>query len=284
MSRSLFSAVAIVAFVAGLSGCGSGSGSPVLTPQRKLALVLPGGATTLSISGGATSAQFSVSEPGYSGPFSADSSNTAVATVTPPTETGSSRVRLVASAGGDTATFTVNAISNGTSTIEVGDKTNAATATFGVVVSGLPSTSPQPSATPQSSSTPTPAPSPTATPTPSPTATPTPVPTPTPSPSPSPTPTPAPVIASPTAVALTSIGATQTVTVSETGYAGSFTAVSMDPAVATVSPGSGTSFTVTAVVAGTTSISFTSSNGTLGSVGVTVTTTTGVISSKGRRY
>jgi phage tail tape-measure protein len=90
------------------------------------------------------------------------------------------------------------------------------------------------------------------------------------------------LVALPDAIALTSIGATQAVAVSETGYGGSFTSASMNAAVAAVSPGSGTSFTVTAVAVGTTTIRFTALNGLVASVGVTVTTTSGGISSVGR--
>ena len=257
MSRSLFSTLAIVASLTGLAGCGSGS--VTLTQREPLRISLPGNASTLSISGGATTAQFTITEVGYSGSFTATSSNTAVATVTPTTETATARTRKTDS-GSPEAIFTVNAISNGTCTITVTDE-NGGQGSFSVTVSGL-SGGPQPTASPAPTASPTPTPSPT--------------------PSPIPTPTPLPVIASPSAIAFTTIPATQAVTVSEGGYSGSFTALSMNTGVVTVTPASGTSFTVSAVAVGTTTITFTSGNGTVGTVDVSVTTTSGVISSTGR--
>lgn len=275
MFRSLLTTVTISALLlAVLSGCGSGSAVAPVPETQLIGISLPGNASQLTLSGGATSAQFTVSEPGYFGSFTATSSNTAVATVTPATETVSSRVRRTESAGPESATFTVDAVANGTATVSVTDQ-NDRKGAFTVVVSGLstsPTPTPSPSASPSASPRPTASPSPSATP----------HPTPSPSPSPSPTPTPQPVIASPSSVSLTSIGATQPVTVSEGGYGGSFTAASANTAVATVTPASGTSFTVTAVAVGSTTITFTSANGTLTTVGVTVTTTTGTISSLGR--
>ncbi len=131
-------------------------------------------------------------------------------------------------------------------------------------------------------STPTPTPTPTAagstpTPTPTPTATvagtPTPTPTPTiagATPTPTPTPTAAPGVftfmPNPVIVAAQGSGCTTTASfsVSETGYSGTFTAVSQNTSIATVAPTSGVAddFTVTSV---------TTNNG--GGVGTTIVVT-----------
>jgi len=81
-----------------------------------------------------------------------------------------------------------------------------------------------------------------------------------------------------TSLALDATNQTATVTVSETGYTGTFKAQSSAAGVATVSPASGTSFTVTAIAAGTATISFTDSYGNVAQLAVSVTSTSGVIS------
>jgi len=101
--------------------------------------------------------------------------------------------------------------------------------------------------------------------------------------SPAPTLRPTPVITLPgnvvgTSLALDAANQTATVTVSETGYDGTFAALTSAGGVATVSPASGTSFTVTAIAAGTATITFTDSNGNVAQLTVTVTTSSGVIS------
>jgi len=244
MSR-WFPAVGILALAFGIVACAGG-----ITTTRVAApvLQLPGNATSLAISG-ATTAQFSVSEPGYNGTFTATSSNTAVATVTPMTIQSSSDTRAaesertVASDSGG-ATFTIETFENGTTTITVSDQ-NGGSSQFIVTVTGA---SPAPSASPTASPTATPL-----------------------------------VVASPAALNFTATGQTGTVAVSENAYSGSFAAASSNTGVATVSPASGTSFTISAVAAGTASVTFTDSNQNSSSVSVTVTTSSGSITSRTRQ-
>ncbi len=93
------------------------------------------------------------------------------------------------------------------------------------------------------------------------------------SPSPSPSPSPAPVVAAPTSLTFQDGSSpSQTFSVTETGYSGSFTAQSSVPAVATVAAGStaGT-FTVTPLESGNTTITITGASGaTAATVAVTV--------------
>lgn len=81
-----------------------------------------------------------------------------------------------------------------------------------------------------------------------------------------------------TSLSLDAANQTAIVTVSETGYTGTFTAQSSATGVATVSPASGTSFTLTAIAAGTATVTFTDSYGNPAQLTVTVTTSGGVIS------
>jgi hypothetical protein len=103
----------------------------------------------------------------------------------------------------------------------------------------------------------------TATASPSPSPSPRPSPNPSPSPSPSPSPPVGAVVATPTALTFTTSASTaQTFAVSESGYTGTFSAVSSTPAVATVAAGqtAGT-FTVTPLESGTTTITITGASG-----------------------
>jgi hypothetical protein len=88
-------------------------------------------------------------------------------------------------------------------------------------------------------------------------------------------PTPGTPVPSAGTVSFTLVGQTQTITVTQSGYSGTFTAASQNPSVATVS-GSGP-FTITAVAAGTTTIAFTNAQAITASVTVIVTITGGVI-------
>jgi hypothetical protein len=131
---------------------------------------------------------------------------------------------------------------------------------------------------------------PTATPTPAPTNTPTPTPTNTPTPSPTPSPVPAPIGATGTTVSLTAAGNTAQFQVTESGYSGPFTVANGSPSctgIATVSPSAGTgpstTFTITAVAAGTCTIVVSDNHGGSVSVQVVVTTTSGTISGVRRR-
>jgi hypothetical protein len=85
-------------------------------------------------------------------------------------------------------------------------------------------------------------------------------------------------VPSPSTVQFTQLGRTAKIDVTEPDYYGSWTAVSSDPSVATVSPAhGGPHFRVTAVKAGKTTIRFTDSAGGVGSVFVGVTTSGGGI-------
>ncbi|HTU69539.1 MAG TPA: hypothetical protein VMF11_04385 [Candidatus Baltobacteraceae bacterium] len=79
------------------------------------------------------------------------------------------------------------------------------------------------------------------------------------------------------ALSLDAANQTAVVTVSETGYGGTFSAQSSAASVATVTPASGTSFTITAIAAGTATITFTDAYGDLVTLTVTVTITGGVV-------
>ena len=242
-----FPAVVTLVLALGLAACGDG-----VTTMRIANLPsvqLPGGATSLAISG-ATSTQFSVSESGYSGSFTATSSNTAVATVAPMTVQSASDARSTQSVhteagnqGG--ATFTITTLENGTTTITVSDQ-NGDSSQFTVTVTGIsPSPSPSPSATATATAAPL-------------------------------------VIASPTAMTFNAAGQTQPVSLTESGYSGSFSSSSSNTAIATVSPATSTAFTVTAVGAGTVTLTFTDTHNNMTTVAVTVTTSSGSISGRAR--
>src|ERR1700726_2154816 len=114
---------------------------------------------------------------------------------------------------------------------------------------------PTPTATPVGSTptpTPTATPAPTATPTPTATPAPTAPPTPTATPTPTPTPTPVPVVPAPTSLAFTALGASnaQNVSVSESGYGGTFSETDSCAGIATIATASPT-FTVTPIAVGT---------------------------------
>lgn len=74
----------------------------------------------------------------------------------------------------------------------------------------------------------------------------------------------------PSSIDFTQVGQTQVITVSEKKYHGLWTATSQDPSVATVSPASNNTFTVTAVGSGSTSIDVADSTGNDFLVSVTV--------------
>jgi hypothetical protein len=138
-----------------------------------------------------------------------------------------------------------------------------------------------------------PSPTPTATPvgaTPTPTATPvgaTPTPTPTATPvaatpTPTPTPTPGPVVPAPTSLAFTGLGApnAQSVSVTESGYSGTFSEVDTCANIATIATASPT-FTVTPVAIGTCAITILDISQRHVAVAVTVTTSGLVVQKKG---
>ncbi len=168
----------------------------------------------------------------------------------------------------------------------------------GVPFVGAPATSspsPTPAATPVGA---TPTPTPTTTPvgsTPTPTpptatpvgATPPPTPTATPvgaTPTPTPTPTPAPVVPAPASLAFTGLGApnAQSVSVSESGYGGTFSEADSCAGIATIAAASPT-FTVTPIAVGTCSITILDISQRMVAVPVTVTTSGLVVQKKGVR-
>jgi hypothetical protein len=134
-------------------------------------------------------------------------------------------------------------------------------------------------AVPAGVATPTPAPSvaPTQAPTVAPSALPTGMPTPTPAPTPVPGTSPTPVPAFkliPSAISFNGTGLQQTFSAIDLAYSGTFTAVSSDPNVATVTASSSNSFTVKSTGAGVATITVSESNGKSATCTVTVTTTT----------
>ena len=148
---------------------------------------------------------------------------------------------------------------------------------------------PTPTATPVGA-TPTPTPTASPSPTPSPTPTPTATPVPTATPSPTPSPTPFLISLNTSTFSFTTAGSTGTTTATEAGYAGPLTAANGSPScsgIATIAPASGTgpstTFTITAVAAGTCQFVITDNHGGFASVSVTVTTTTGTISTVRRK-
>jgi hypothetical protein len=143
------------------------------------------------------------------------------------------------------------------------------------VPTGTATPTPSPTPTPATTATPTPSP----TPTPKTTATPTPTPTATPTATPTPTPTPTPGIltVSTSSLSFGAVGSTLTFTVSETNYAGSFTATIDTPTIAKIAA-NGTTFTVTANAVGTATIIVKDVNGQRATITVTVTATGGTLS------
>jgi hypothetical protein len=141
-----------------------------------------------------------------------------------------------------------------------------------------PTTSPAPIASVPPTASPVPTAAPTAVPTPVPTAVPTPVPTAVPTATPSPTPPPSPV-SNPTSLSFLATGAAnaQQLAISETGYAGAYTATTSggDPTAVTTSV-SGTVITVTPQHQGGTTVIVTGGFGTTVSIpaGVTITNLT----------
>jgi hypothetical protein len=160
---------------------------------------------------------------------------------------------------------------------------------------GAPATSSPTPTAPPVGATPTPTPTATplgATPTPTPTATPvgaTPTPTPTATPlgatpTPTPSPTPAPVVPVPTAIAFTGLGAAnaQSVSVTESGYSGTFSEADSCAGIATIATAS-PKFTVTPIAVGTCSITISDTAQHSVAVAVTVTTSGLVVQKKGVR-
>jgi len=187
--------------------------------------------------------QFTPSEPGYSGTYTATSSNPAVITVSPASGTGP---------------FTLTAVSPGTATITVADQNGHSASTTLTVTA--PGSTPAPTNAP--SGTPTTAPSG------SPTTAPSGNPTTAPSSSPTSTPTSAPISLTP--VALT-VDLNQLANVAETDSTGATPTTSVaNPATATiVSTGSG-QYEVVGNQAGNTTITFSDPSGNTTTLPVTV--------------
>jgi hypothetical protein len=118
MNRCLIAIASFLCVTSGglLSGCTPSYVAPSLAP-------VPSGTVTASvpsISFSSTSPQtFTVSEIGYSGSFTATSSNTAVATVAQTSSSADARRR---DASTTTTTFTVTPVGGGPATITVSDQ------------------------------------------------------------------------------------------------------------------------------------------------------------------
>ena len=131
MSRALVGVMSTALLVIA-AGCGGGA-QPFVGPPPKVSPSL----SNISFGSGVTctsnpcTTAFTVSETGYSGTFTATSSNTSVVTVTLSTSTAQAR-----KAQDTQATFTVAAVSGGTATITVSDQ-NGHSASIPVTVSSL---------------------------------------------------------------------------------------------------------------------------------------------------
>jgi hypothetical protein len=119
-----------------MSGCGGGvSTTPVAPAPIPTAAVITPSATSLNFAAGAPQT-LTVSEPGYSGAFTATSSNSAIATVTLASTSVSERTRdSRQTESATTATFTITPVGGGTATISISD-TLGHTVTVTVVVTG----------------------------------------------------------------------------------------------------------------------------------------------------
>jgi hypothetical protein len=154
MLRTWFAVVILLAMTSSLAACSSGSNTSIGiigTPMIQLPNSGSTGNATLALVG-ATSAQFTVSATGFGGGFTASSSNTAVATVTPTVAQTASTQRRAKDVAGGSETFTVTAHADGTATITVTDAAKGV-ASFTVVVTGIgpgasPTSAPAPMAVP----------------------------------------------------------------------------------------------------------------------------------------
>lgn len=263
----------------------SGAPAPLVAPSPAPAVALPGGGSTLSLSptGPGASSSLTVSEPGYTGGFTASSSNTHVATVSPSSVTSSTAKNARRSDAGS-ATFTVTAVGPGTATISISDSSGNTT-NVPVTVSGA-------TASPSSSPSSSPSASPSASPSVSPSASPTHTPSPSPTPSPTPTPTPGPagvLTVNPHSVSLVGTGSAyaQSVQVGETGYSGTFGAINNCASIAMITPASAAGpsavFTVTGVNPGTCSATFSDATSQAVVLSISVTTNGFTIQSSNRK-
>lgn len=222
-------------FAFALSACsGVTGGAPT---NAAIAISLPNGASSLALIGIGSSAAIGVNESGYIGQFRLTSTNAKVATVTPSTIQASAVARNPLQVHSGTGSFTVTAIGDGATTIWVSDWFGDR-AQFAVTVS-----------------------------------TPSPVPT----PIPTPVPTPGAVALTPSALTFTATGAAYALstTASQSQFSGSFSASTATcSGIATISPSSGTTFTVTPVAAGSCTFTIAGANGISATLSVGVTTTT----------
>ncbi len=235
----------MLALVLAFSGCGGGGSTSV--PATAPVILSSTGSTAFALSPGSASTQFSVTEFGYSGSYTATSSNLAVATVSPATQQSSADARgseaIVAAAANGSATFTITAVANGSAIIAVVDN-QGHSSPFTVVVTGIPN--PAPSATPSA------------------------IPTASPTPLPSPGASPGPLTVSPVSLTFNGTAQVQTVTVTDPGTT-SFT-VSGCSGVATLgAPANGT-FTVTSAGAGACTITVSDAFSHQATLAVSVTT------------
>jgi hypothetical protein len=239
MQRSGILGIALAAALASvLAACGGGG----YTTQRidvnnSLIITVPGGSTTLSIVAPA-SGQFSVSEPGYTGAFTASSANRSIAVIGLASVFASARrgaAAETAAAAENSVTFTVVGTGNGTTAINVSDSLGH-TASLTVIVSGFgPGPSPTPIAEPILASPETIALT---------------------------------AVAQSQGIVVSESGYNGTFTATSSNAA----AATVSPA------SGATSFIVTAVAAGATTITFTDANNATTTVTVTVTTGSGTVS------
>ena len=131
-------AIALVAVVLGMAGCGSGTSQPFIA-QSGPAISVPGQTgSTLSLNGAGTASTITVSERGYTGEFTATSSDTAVATVAAGSSGSSTRRNDDSDASATSSgSFTVTAVGGGTATITISDDLgNSSSLTVGVTTTG----------------------------------------------------------------------------------------------------------------------------------------------------
>jgi hypothetical protein len=211
-----------------LASCG---GDSIGTSLSLPAIRSSTGATTFTLSAASSTTLLTVTEAGYHGTYTASSSNTAIATVSPGTLQSSSKTRSAAAkleaVANGSGTFTVSATGNGNATIVINDDQQHSSS-FEVVVTGLPTAVPSPAPIASSTATPSPSPNPTT------------------------TASPGPLSVSPTELTFNGVAQVQTVNVTDSGT----TAITMSgcAGIATLAAFANGSFAVTSVAAGSCTI------------------------------
>jgi hypothetical protein len=240
--------------------------SPPTASSTGPTVTLPGGGSSLPLtaSGAGSTATIIVSETGYTGNFSATTSNRHVVTVSPATVAASAESDSRHRDATGSATFIATAVGAGSAAISISDNSGNATS--------IPVTVTSPSGSPASS--PTPTVSPTATASPAPTASPTPTP-----------PPPGVLSVNPASIQIYGTGTSNAaaIFVQETGYSGSFAQTNTCSSIATIAPASATgptaTFTAVGVNAGTCSTTFSDASSQHTTISITVTTSGFVVQS-----